>query len=54
MRGWDTSLFVGITGRLKAKAIRVKTGTQADATIIASASEDDGDARRVKHKCYLP
>ena len=50
MRGWDTSLFVGITGRLKAKAIRVKTGTQADATIIASASEDDGDARRVKYK----
>ena len=28
----------------------VKTGTLVDATIIASASEDDGDARWVKHK----
>ena len=29
---------------------RVKTGTLVDATIIASASEEDGEARWVKHK----
>lgn len=50
MRGLDTSLFVEITSQFKAKAIRVKTGTLVDASIIASASEDDGDARWVKHK----
>lgn len=48
--GLDRSLFEAITGQLKAKAIRVKTGTLVDATIIASASERDGDARWVKHK----
>ena len=39
-----------MTAQLKAKAITVKTGTLVDATIIASASEEDGDARWVKHK----
>ncbi|MFZ1726918.1 MAG: transposase, partial [Albidovulum sp.] len=43
-------LFEQITRKLKAKAIKVKTGTLVDATIIPSASEDDGDARWVKHK----
>ena len=46
----DKALFDAITGQLRAKAIRVKTGTLVDATIIASASEDDGEARWVKHK----
>jgi len=46
----DRLLFEQITAQLKAKAITVKTGTLVDATIIASASEDDGDARWVKHK----
>ena len=36
--------------QLKAKAVRVKTGTIVDATIIPSASEGDDDARWVKHK----
>lgn len=48
--GLDKSLFEEITGQLKTKAIQVKTGTLVDATIIASASEQDGDARWVKHK----
>ena len=48
--GLDRPLFHEITGQLKAKAIKVKTGTLVDATIIASASEDDGDAHWVKHK----
>jgi len=48
--GLDRSLFEEITGQLKAKAIRVKTGTLVDATIIASASQGDGDAHWVKHK----
>lgn len=48
--GLDRSLFDDITCQLKAKAIRVKTGTLVDATIIASASEDDGEAHWVKYK----
>ena len=43
-------MFDEITAQLKAKAIRVKTGTLVDATVIASASEEDGEARWVKHK----
>ena len=49
-RGLDKTLFDTITAQLKAKAIRVKTGTLVDATIIASASEGDGEGRWVKHK----
>ncbi|MER9204041.1 hypothetical protein NKH74_33970 [Mesorhizobium sp. M0933] len=48
--GLDKTLFDEITGQLKAKAIRVKTGTLVDATIIASASEDDEEGHWVKHK----
>ena len=39
----DDGLFEAITAKLKAKAITVKTGTLVDATIIASASKDDGE-----------
>ncbi|CAN7656205.1 hypothetical protein [Pararhizobium sp. LjRoot238] len=46
----DKPLFEGITSQLKAKAIWVKTGILVDATIIASASEDDDEGRWVKHK----
>lgn len=46
----DRSLFETVTMQLKAKAVTVKTGTLVDATIIASASEDDDDARWVNHK----
>jgi IS5 family transposase len=46
----DRSLFETVTTQLKSKAVTVKTGTLVDATIIASASEDDEDARWVKHK----
>lgn len=48
--GLDRSVFEAVTLQLKAKAVRVKTGTIIDATIIPSASKDDGDARWVKHK----
>lgn len=50
VRGLDRALFHQITGQLKARAITVKTGTLVDATIIASASEGDGEARWVKHR----
>jgi IS5 family transposase len=43
-RQLDKLLFEAITAQLKAEAIRVKTGTLVDATIIASASEDDDEA----------
>lgn len=46
----DRLLFTTVTAQLKAKAITVKTGTLVDATIIASASQSDDDARWVKHK----
>jgi IS5 family transposase len=46
----DEVLFDAITAQLKAKAVRVKMGTLVDATIIASASESDDEARWVKHK----
>lgn len=49
-RALDKALFEAITRQLRARAIRVKTGTLVDATIIASASEDDGEAHWVKHK----
>lgn len=57
--GLDKRLFDAITGQLKTRAIRVKTGTLVDATIIASASEAatnalhlrcDGEGHWVKHK----
>ena len=46
----DRALFEAVTMQLKSKAVTVKTGTLVDATIIASASEEDDDARWVKHK----
>jgi transposase, IS5 family len=46
----DRLLFTTVTAQLKSKAVTVKTGTLVDATIIASASEGDDDARWVKHK----
>ena len=46
----DKVLFDRITAQLKAKAIRVKTGTLVDATLIASASKSDGEAHWIKHK----
>ena len=48
--GLDRALFEAVTGQLKAKAVRVKAGTIVDATIIASASDGDNDARWVKHR----
>ncbi len=48
--GLDKRLFDAITGHLKAKAVRVKTGTLVDATIIASISKDDEEAHWAKHK----
>ena len=46
----DRALFESVTMQLKSKAVTVKTGTLVDATIIASASKGDDDARWVKHK----
>lgn len=46
----DRALFEVVTLQLKARGVRVKTGTIVDATTIPSASEGDNDARWVKHK----
>ena len=48
--GLDRVLFEAVTARLRAKAIRVKTDTLVDATIVASASEGAEEGRWVKHK----
>ncbi|MCP2001275.1 IS5 family transposase [Nitrobacter winogradskyi] len=48
--GLDVALFDAVAAQLKARAVMVKVGTLVDATIIASASEDDVDGRWVKHK----
>lgn len=48
--GLDRRLFEAVTAQLKSKAITVKSGTLVDATIIASASEADGDGHWVKHR----
>jgi IS5 family transposase len=48
--GLDRHLFEAVTVQLKARAITVKTGTLVDATIIASASKQDDEARWVKHR----
>jgi IS5 family transposase len=50
VRELDKSLFEEITGQLKSKAIKVKTGTLVDATIIVSVSKEDDEADWVKHK----
>ena len=50
LRRGTKARFGEITAQLKTKAIQVKTGTLVDATIIASASEEDGEARSVKRK----
>lgn len=43
-------LFETVTAELRDRHVVVKQGTLVDATIIASASKDDDDARWVKHK----
>ena len=48
--GLDRALFEAVTLQLRAKAVTVKTGTLIDATVIASASEGDGDAGWSGHR----
>ncbi|MDX1406439.1 MAG: IS5 family transposase [Woeseiaceae bacterium] len=49
-RGLGETLFEAITDQLCSRHIKVKQGTLVDATIIASASKGDEEARWVKHK----
>lgn len=49
-RGLAEALFQAITAQLLARHVTVKTGTLVDATIIASASKQDDEARWVKHR----
>lgn len=48
--GLDQRLFAEITAQLKLRAVTVKTGTLIDATVMGSASEDDGEARWSGHR----
>jgi IS5 family transposase len=48
--GLGEKLFEAITEQLRRQQVSVKQGTLVDATIIASASKDDEDARWIKHK----
>ncbi len=49
-RGLGEKLFEVITLQLCAQQVSVKQGTLVDATIIASASKDDDEARWIKHR----
>lgn len=49
-RGLDKALFDAVTRQLRAKSVAVKTGTLVDATVIASASHGDDEARWAGHK----
>ena len=49
-RGLDTVLFDEVTGQLRAKTVRVKTGTLVDATVILSATKGDGEAAWAGHR----
>jgi transposase, IS5 family len=51
--GLDGALFEAVTAQLRAKAIRVKTGTPVDATAVDRASEADDESRWVKHESLL-
>ena len=48
--GLDSELFDEVTRQLKAKAVKVKTGTLVDATVIASASRQDSEAAWSGHR----
>ena len=48
--GLGERLFEAITAQLLARHVTVKTGTLVDATIIASASKQDDEARWIKHR----
>jgi transposase, IS5 family len=48
--GLDKELFNEVTRQLKAKAVKVKTGTLVDATVIASASRQDSEAAWSGHR----
>lgn len=48
--GLGERLFEAITAQLLARHVQVKQGTLVDATIIASASKQDDEARWIKHK----
>lgn len=49
-RGLGECLFEIITEQLRSKHVSVRQGTLIDATIIASASKQDEEARFIKHK----
>ena len=49
-RGLDSVLFDAVTCQFRTKAVRVKTGTLVDATVIASAIEGDGEAAWSAHR----
>lgn len=50
LHGLNQILFDEITAQLEVKAIRVKTGTLVDATVVGSASEGDDEAKWAGHR----
>ena len=53
-RSLDRVLFEAVTNQLEAHGVVVKTGTLIDATVIASASLQDAEARWVGHRRKAP
>lgn len=53
-RSLDRVLFEAVTRQLDSKGVVVRTGTLVDATVIASATPKDEDARWVGHRRKAP
>lgn len=53
-RGLDRVLFEAVVAQLDERGVVVKTGTLIDATVIASASAKDTEARWVGHRRKAP
>jgi transposase, IS5 family len=53
-RSLDRVLFEAVTNQLDARGVVIKTGTLIDATVIASASPHDEEARWVGHRRKAP
>ena len=53
-RSLDRILFEAVTNQLDARGVVIKTGTLIDATVMASASSHDDEARWVGHRRRAP
>lgn len=53
-RGLDEALFAAVAGQLERRGVVVKGGTLIDATVIAAAGRQDGEAAWAAHRRRAP